>query len=792
MANLRNAASTPGHSIKCPERKSADKTKRGVKIAPYSGPVGGWGSARAVGEILLREGRPFQGALTLIEQNKPSGFACVSCSYAKPGEPKFLEFCENGAKATAWEITSKRCGPDFFAARTLTELESWSDHALEDVGRLTEPMRYDPKTDKYLPVEWDDAFAQIGSTLRSFDPASVVFYTSGRASLEASYMYQLFARMYGSNNLPDSSNMCHESTSVALPETIGVPVGTVKLEDFPHTDCMFFFGQNVGVNSPRMLHQLQAVRERGAPIITFNPLRERGLERFTNPQSPVQMLTLSETTISTQYHQVSPGGDLAAIVGLCKALIAADDDARRAHQSERVLDVDFIREHTSGYEAFENAVRGFEWSDIENCAGLRRQELEAAAHVYAHSNAVIACYGMGLTQHRSGVLAIQMLSNLLLMRGNIGKPGAGIFPVRGHSNVQGQRTVGITEKPELAPLDQLAAQYRFEPPRIKGLDTVATCRGILDETVKGFVGLGGNFLRAVPETAAMEKAWRKLPLTVQILTKLNRGAVIHGKEAFVLPCLGRIEIDRQATIPQFVTVEDTTGRFHASQGQVEPAGQNLRSEPSIVAGIAKTALVDSHVDWNAWCSNYDLVRDAIAETYPKIFADFNARILASSKGFDRPNPARQRVWNTKSGKANFVAPNCLSEDPDLPRRSDDVLILVTLRSNDQFNTTVYGYDDRLRGIRGTRDVILMNASDMMRLEIADGEMVDLIGKSGDGVQRAVRGFRVVRYDVPPGSCAAYYPECNPLLPLWHHAERSHVPAAKSIPIKVQKSFNIHD
>ena len=761
--------------------------KRHVKIEPYWGSVGGWGSARAVSEILLREGRSVEGPMTLAEQNKPSGFACVSCSYAKPGEPKFLEFCENGAKATAWEITSRRCGPDFFAAHTLTELEGWSDHALEEVGRLTEPMRYDRETDKYLPVEWEDALAQIGKALRGFDPKSVVFYTSGRASLEASYMYQLFARMYGSNNLPDSSNMCHESTSVALPETIGVPVGTVKLEDFPYTDCMFFFGQNVGVNSPRMLHQLQAVRERGAPIITFNPLRERGLERFTNPQSPAQMLTLSETTISTQYHQLSPGGDLAAIVGLCKALIAADDDGKRAHQSERVLDVDFIREHTSGYQEFENAVRGFEWSDIENCTGLQRQEIEAAAHVYAHSNAVIACYGMGLTQHRSGVLAIQMLSNLLLMRGNIGKSGAGIFPVRGHSNVQGQRTVGITEKPELAPLDRLAAQYRFEPPRIKGLDTVAACRGILDETVKGFIGLGGNFLRAVPETSAMEKAWRNLPLTVQILTKLNRGSVIHGRDGFVLPCLGRIEIDRQATGLQFVTVEDTTGRFHASRGQVEPAGPNLRAEPSIVAGLAKATLSDSHVDWDAWCSDYGLVRDAIAATYPKIFADFNSRILASPKGFDRPNPARQRVWNTKTGKANFIAPSCLSEDPDLPRQSDEVLILVTVRSNDQFNTTVYSYEDRLRGIHGTRDVVLMNENDMVRLEIAEGETVDLIGKAGDGIERAVRGFRAVRYDVPPGSCAGYYPECNPLLPLWHHAKRSHVPAAKSIPIKIRKN-----
>jgi molybdopterin-dependent oxidoreductase alpha subunit len=758
-----------------------------AKIKPYWGPVGGWGSAHGVGEIILREHVPLEGPLTLLHQNKPSGFACVSCSYAKPGHPHPLEFCENGAKATAWEITSKRCGPDFFAKHSLTELESWPDFDLEEAGRLTEPMRYDPTSDRYRPIEWDEGFAAIGSALRNFDPTSVVFYTSGRASLEASYMYQLFARMYGSNNLPDSSNMCHESTSVALPETIGVPVGTVKLDDFEHTDCMFFFGQNVGVNSPRMLHQLQEARERGVPIITFNPLKERGLERFTNPQSPRQMLTLSETQISTQYHQVHPGGDLAAIVGLCKALIAADDKAGRAHQRERILDVDFIAEHTIGYDEFERAVRGFDWSEIENCAGLRREDIEAAADVYAHSRAVIACYGMGLTQHRSGVLAIQMLSNFLLMRGNIGKLGAGIFPVRGHSNVQGQRTVGITEKPELVPLDQLAKQYGFEPPRVKGLDTVESCQGIIEGKVSAFVSLGGNFIRAVPETDSMEQAWRKLPLTVQIVTKLNRSAIIHGREAFLLPCLGRIEIDRQASGKQSVTVEDTTGHFHASHGQVQPAGPNLRAEPKIVAGLAQVTLEpNAKVGWEAWSDNYDAVRDAIAETYPAIFADFNTRI-ANPEGFDRPIPARDRIWKTKTGKANFIAPSCLSEDPDLPRRREGVLTLITLRSNDQFNTTIYGYNDRLRGVHGTREVVLMNEGDMKRLGISDGETVDLIGEAGDGVERLVRRLRATRYDVPPGNCAGYYPECNPLLPLWHHAERSHVPAAKSIPVRVRKT-----
>ena len=757
-----------------------------IRIKPYWGPVGGWGSARSVTEILLREGVPIKGPLALLHQNKPSGFECVSCSYAKPGQPHPLEFCENGAKATAWEITSKRCEPDFFAAHTVTELETWSDHDLEAVGRLTEPMRYDPVTDKYRVIAWTEAFESIGSALKHFDPKSVVFYTSGRASLEASYIYQLFARMYGSNNLPDSSNMCHESTSVALPETIGVPIGTVKIEDFDHTDCMFFFGQNVGVNSPRMLHQLDEVRQRGVPIITYNPLRERGLERFTNPQSPAQMLTLSETKISTQYHQLRPGGDLAAIVGLCKALIAADDNARESHQRERVLDVDFIAEQTSDYDAFEAAVRGFDWPEIESCSGLDRAAIEAAAEVYASSKAVIACYGMGLTQHRSGVLAIQMLSNLLLMRGNIGRLGAGIFPVRGHSNVQGQRTVGITEKPELAPLDQLAKQYDFEPPRMKGLDTVEACKEIIDGTVSAFLGLGGNFLRAVPETVVMEQSWRKMLLSTQIITKLNRSAVVHGREAFLLPCLGRIEIDRQSSGRQFVTVEDTTGRFHASRGQVEPADPNLLSEPRIVAGLAKATLEkNDRVDWERWSGDYDLIREAIASTYPAIFADFNLRIVMPG-GFDRPNSARERQWKTKSGKATFIAPSCLSEDPDLPEHRDGVLTLITVRSNDQFNTTVYGYEDRLRGINGTRQVVLMHDADLRRFGLTDGDIIDLIGEAGDGVERLVCGLRATRYDIPCGSCAGYYPECNPLLPLWHHAARSHVPAAKSIPVRIRR------
>jgi len=567
---------------------------RNIKSVP---PSGGWGSLKAVSTYLLREQIPITGAKALWLQNKPGGFMCVSCAWAKPAHPRAAEFCENGAKATAWELTAKRRTAGFFRQHTVRSLETWSDHELEVGGRLTVPLRWDAASDTYRETTWEAAFAEIGAELNRLDPESAVFYTSGRASLETSYMWQLFARMYGCNNLPDSSNMCHESTSVALPKTIGSAVGTVDLDDFKRTDAIFFFGQNVGVNSPRMLHDLQDARKRGVPIVTFNPLVESGLVAFDNPQSPIDMLTPGATQITTQYLQVKPGGDIAAILGLCKNLIEADDDAL-ATGRRRVVDAAFIAEHTHGFDAFAAAARAAEWSDIECESGLTRAELERAAATYAGANAVIAVYGMGLTQHREGVLNVQMLSNLLLLRGNIGKPGAGICPVRGHSNVQGQRTVGITEKPELAPLAKLRELYGFEPPTKKGRATVETCEGVLDGSVKAFIGMGGNFLRAVPETNKMEAAWRSLRLTVQVATKLNRSHVIHGEVAYLLPCLGRIEIDRQASGKQTVSMEDSTGYMHASHGVAEPAATMLRSEPAIVAGIAEATLAPNlKVPW---------------------------------------------------------------------------------------------------------------------------------------------------------------------------------------------------
>jgi molybdopterin-dependent oxidoreductase alpha subunit len=753
----------------------------------YEAPAGGWGSVQSVGRSLARDRVPVRGTHALLKQNKPEGFACVSCAWAKPAEPHPFEFCEEGAKATAWEVTAHRCTPGFFADHTVASLEAWSDHDLEAVGRLTHPMRWDAASDKYVPVEWDDAFAEIGAELRKLPPKEAVFYSSGRASLEASYMYALFARMYGNNNLPDSSNMCHESTSVALPESIGVPVGTITLDDFAHTDCILVFGHNSGVSSPRILHELQPAAKRGVPIIIFNPLRERSFERFINPQNPTEMLTGQSTPISSQYHQVKTGGDTAALFGICKALIAADDAAQRSGGA-RVLDTAFIAEHTHGFEDFAAAARAKSWADLERRSGLTRNAMEAAATVYRHANAAMCLYGMGVTQHRAGVDTCQMMVNLLLLRGNMGKPGAGILPIRGHSNVQGQRTVGITEKPELVPVEKLEAQFGFTVPKEKGLTTVDACEAIIDGSVKAMFQLGGNLVRSVPDHNVVVPAWRKLRLTVQILTKLNKSCVVHGAISYILPCLGRIEIDRQASGPQAVSMEDSTGCMHGSRGVAAPASEHLRSEPAIIAGIAKATLAPNpKVDWDGWVADYARVRDAIAETYPAIFHDFNARMWEPG-GFHRPLGAKQREWKTKTGKANFIAPPSLATDIDTPEDERDILQLITLRSQGQFNTTVYAYRDRFRGVEGTRMVLFMHHNDMDRLELKPDEIVSLVTATGkDDVRRQVDGFIVRPYDIPEGCIGGYYPECNPLVPLWHHEERAKVPASKSVPVRVVKT-----
>ena len=749
------------------------------EIKPYGGPAGGWGSLRGMTEVAADDAPlPAQVLQELARQNKVDGFMCVSCAWAKPAHPHPAEFCEEGAKATIWELTKRRCTPEFFAEHTLTELLGWSDHELESVGRLTDPMRYDAQTDKYVPCGWDEAFAAIGSELKAIDPKTAIFYSSGRASLETSYMYALMARMFGSQNLPDSSNMCHESTSVGLKASLGVPVGTVVLDDFKETECILFFGQNVGVNSPRMLHDLEECSKRGVPIITFNPLHERGLERFKNPQDPIEMITPDGgVRISSQYYAVRAGSDLAAMTGLCKWLIENDG------AFNPTLDREFIAQYTQGFEAFESFCRSTPWAEIERESGLPRADIERAAQTYAQARSTIAVYGMGLTQHRLGVQNVRMLCNLLLLRGNIGRPGAGPCPVRGHSNVQGQRTVGITEKPELAPLDKLKALYGFEPPREKGMATVETCKGILNGEVQAFIGLGGNFLRAIPDTTRMEAAWRNMRLTVQVATKLNRSHLVNGRTAYLLPCRGRIEKDVQASGPQTVSMEDSTACIHGSFGHVGPASENLRSEPAIVAGIAKQLLPPNpRVPWDEWVGDYAKVRDAIEATYPDDFKDFNQR-LHTPGGFRRHIAAAERDFSkVEGGKAKFFVPTALSATGF--KDEGDVLRLVTVRSTDQFNTTVYGYDDRFRGIRGTREVLMMNPADIRRYGLADGGEVSLGSADKDGIERRKLGLRVVAYDIPEGCVAGYYPELNVLISVEHCAEESQVPAAKAVPVRI--------
>lgn len=751
------------------------------KTNKYQGPAGGWGSVRGIARILAKEQNTPGALQTLARQNKPKGFMCVSCSWAKPADYHPFEFCENGAKATLWELTTRRCLPEFFAEHSLAELRTWSDYDLEQQGRLTHPLRYEPRTDRYVPTTWEEAFAATGSVLKTLDPKSVLFYASGRASLETSYLYGLFARLYGCNNLPDSSNMCHETTSVALKATIGVGVGTLVYGDIAKCDAMFFFGQNTGSNSPRFLHPLQDAAKRGVPIVTFNPLRERGLEAFKSPQNPVEMLSGSETRISTHYFQVRAGGDIAVMTGMCKRVFEADDIARQ--NGKRVIDVAFIEQHTDGLKAFEEMVRSASWADIEHESGLSRSDIEQAANVFINARRVATFYGMGLTQHAHGFDNVAMVVNMHLLRGMIGREGAGISPVRGHSNVQGQRTVGIATRPADVPLDKFASQFGFEPPRDEGLDTVDGCEAVLARTAKGFIGLGGNFLRAVPDREAVEDAWTDLSLTVHVATKLNRTHLVPGKVAYLLPCLGRTEEDLQRSGPQAVSMEDTFSTIYGSIGRRKPASKHLRSEVAIVAGLAQATLAaNPHVTWDAWVADYALIRTAIAETYPSMFPNFNARLWQRG-GFYRGNTARERVWETETKKASFTTPkrlNAVSVD-DVAGR----FRLMTLRSNDQFNTTIYGYSDRLRGIEGTRDVLLMSPTDIARAKYREGQMVTLVADAGDGIDRRVGPLKIRSYNLPAGCLGAYYPETNPLVALANHDQQSRTPGYKSVPVRIE-------
>ncbi|MFK8252818.1 FdhF/YdeP family oxidoreductase [Ancylobacter terrae] len=753
-------------------------------IRPYHHPAGGWGALKAMGTALAEQDIAVSGMALLARMNQPGGFDCPGCGWADPKHTSPFEYCENGGKAVAWEATAKRCTPAFFASHTVTELSRWSDYELEMVGRLTHPMRYAAESDTYVPVSWDEAFALVGRHLNALpSPDMADFYTSGRASNEAAFLYQLFAREYGTNNFPDCSNMCHEATSVGLPQSIGVGKGTVLLEDFEKADAIFIFGQNPGTNSPRMMTDLRNASRRGATIMSFNPFRERALERFQAPQNPVEMATLTSTPISSQLFQVRVGGDVALLKGMMKWLVEADRQAR-AEERQLVLDWDFIGGHTTGIEALIADLDATDWDAIERKSGLSRADIEVAASAYARAERTILVYGMGITQHVHGAQNVQQLANLALLRGNIGREGAGLCPVRGHSNVQGDRTVGITEVPTAEFLDRLEGRFGFKAPRKHGHNVVTGLEAMIRGEVKVFIGLGGNIAAAIPDWQATQKAMRGLDLTVHISTKLNRSHLVHGRDALILPCLGRTELDQQATGPQSVTVEDSMSMVHASTGLRPPASPYLKSEPAIIAGMARATLGDrSKVAWEALVADYARIRTDIEAVFP-IFQGYNVRIKQPG-GFHLTSLARERIWATASGKASFLVCTGLREDPTVT--DPDALWLTTIRSHDQYNTTLYSLSDRYRGVYGQRDVIFLNEAEMARRGLKADDRVDIVTLSTDGIERAVRGFKVVPYAFPAASCAAYYPEANPLVPLYAHDPQSFTPASKGVPVRLVKS-----
>ncbi|GFH66333.1 FdhF/YdeP family oxidoreductase [Streptomyces diastaticus] len=708
-------------------------------------------------------------ALTLLRVNQKDGFDCPGCAWPEPDKRHAAEFCENGAKAVAEEATLRRVTPAFFAEHSVADLAERSGYWLGQQGRLTEPMHLAEGADHYTPVSWERAFELIAGELTALSsPDEALFYTSGRTSNEAAFLYQLFAREFGTNNLPDCSNMCHESSGSALTETIGVGKGSVLLEDLYRADLIIVAGQNPGTNHPRMLSALEKAKQGGAKIITVNPLPEAGLERFKNPQTVKGMAR--GTALTDLFLQIRIGGD-QALFRLLNSLILGTPGA---------VDEEFVAAHTQGYEEFAAAAGKADWEEALAATGLERAEVEEALRMVLASERTVVCWAMGLTQHKHSVPTIREVVNFLLLRGNIGRPGAGVCPVRGHSNVQGDRTMGIFERPAPAFLDALEREFGFTPPRHHGLDVVRAIRALRDGEAKVFLAMGGNFVAASPDTEVTEAAMRKARLTVHVSTKLNRSHAVTGAHALILPTLGRTERDVQAGGEQFVTVEDSMGMVHASRGRLEPAGPALLSETAIVCRVARAVLGGkSATPWEEFEGDYALIRDRIARVVPG-FEDFNAKV-ADPAGFALPHaPRDERRFPTPSGKAHFTAAPV--EHPHLP---EGRLLLQTLRSHDQYNTTIYGLDDRYRGIRGGRRVVLVHPDDARELGFADGAYADLVGEWKDGVERRAPGFRVVHYPTARGCAAAYYPETNVLVPLDSTADTSNTPASKSVVIRLE-------
>ncbi|MFI7189830.1 FdhF/YdeP family oxidoreductase [Nocardia nova] len=719
-------------------------------------------------------------ARTLTRVNQRHGFDCPGCAWPEPtGHRRPAEFCENGAKAVAEEATLRTVTPEFFATHSLDDLAGKTGYWLGQQGRLTHPMVLRPGDTHYSPIAWEQAYRLIADTLCSLaSPDEAVFYTSGRTANETAFLYQLLVRSFGTNNLPDCSNMCHESSGAALTRSIGIGKGSVSIDDFAAADLIIVAGQNPGTNHPRMLSALSTAKAHGATVIAVNPLPETGLIGFRDPQT-VKGFT-SGVTIADDFLQIRLGGDMALFQGLAKLLFDAEDRAPGT-----VVDRVFVDAHTAGFAEYEKHMRAVDLDEVVEATGLTREQLDRTAGLLARSKSTIICWAMGLTQQRHGVATIEEATNLLLLRGMIGKPGAGVCPVRGHSNVQGDRTMGIWEKMPESFLDALDSEFGITAPREHGWDTVDSIRAMRDGRARVFIGMGGNFVSATPDTEVTEAALRACELTVQISTKLNRSHVVHGRTALILPTLGRTDLDLQDGTRQQVSVEDSMSMVHLSTGRLQPVSDDLRSEVAIVCELAAELFGPDHpVPWERFRRDYDHIRDAIARVVPGC-ADYNRKVRGRN-GFQLPHPPRDnREFRTASGKANFAV-----NDLHWPRIPRGRLLLQTLRSHDQYNTTIYGLDDRYRGIHNGRRVVLVHPDDIAEFGFADGDLVDLISEFSDGVERRVTGFRIVGYATPRGNAAAYYPETNPLVPLDHVAERSNTPVSKAVVIRLEPHRHI--
>ncbi|MEM0934523.1 MAG: FdhF/YdeP family oxidoreductase [Pseudomonadota bacterium] len=753
-------------------------------IRTSSEAAGGWGALKSVGRQLMGSGKPINSARTLLSLNQADGFDCPGCAWGDPEHGSSFEFCENGVKAVAWEATRARVTPEFFAEHSVSALQGWSDYDLEHQGRLTHPVRYNPASDHYEEVSWDEAFAGIAAELNKLeDPNQAEFYTSGRASNEAAFLYQLFVRLYGTNNFPDCSNMCHEASGVALTQSIGIGKGTVHLEDFEKADLVYCVGQNPGTNHPRMLSSLRHVVERGAKVCVFNTLKEKGLTRFADPQEKIEMIRGGSEPTSTDYYRPRLGGDMAVFRGMSKVVLEAEVRAQ-AEGLPPVLDHAFIAEHTAGFEEWCAMVRATPWDHIEDQSGLSRDEIAAAAQLYIDADRVITAWAMGITQHLHSVPTIREIASFMFLKGNIGREGAGLCPVRGHSNVQGDRTVGINEKAPKPLIDALEKELGVTLPRAPGHNVTHAIGAMLDGSAKAFVALGGNFARAVPDSTLVAEAFGKLDLTVNIATKLNHGHLMPGKVSYVLPCLGRTEIDRNSKLErQMVTVEDSMSMVHGSSGINLPASKALLSEVRIIAGIAKATVGNAVVNWDELSDDNDKIRDMIARVLP-IYGNFNEDVR-KPRGFWLRNSATCREWNTPTKRANFGEADlrAATEWQEIKGRAD-TFVLQTFRSHDQYNTTIYGMDDRYRGVYGLREVMFINPADMEKAGVAAGDLVDITGAYDDGRHRACRGFRVVPYDTPEGCIAGYYPEMNELVPHQTVGDQSFTPTSKSVIVRI--------